>query len=68
MANQNDNEIDEFDFTGLNEQELNNIEEDLNNKLVHDLQDLENIEYDFSNYGNHMHAAVTFFEKVYRSL
>lgn len=44
MANQNDNEIDEFDFTGLNEQELNNIEEDLNNKLVHDLQDLENID------------------------
>ena len=44
MANQNENEIDEFDFTVLNEQELNNIEEDLNNKLAHELQDLENID------------------------
>lgn len=37
-------------------------------KAIFDAQDLENIEYDFSNYGNHMNAAVTFFEKVYRSL
>lgn len=44
MANQNENEIDEFDFANLNEQELNNIEEDLNNKLAYELQDLENID------------------------
>ena len=43
MANQNENEIDEFDFADLNEQELNNIEEDLNDKLAHELQALENV-------------------------
>ncbi len=44
MAYQNDNEKDDFDFSNLNEQELNNIEEDLNNKLAHEFQDLENID------------------------
>lgn len=32
------------------------------------LQHLENVEYDFAPYGNHLNAAVLFFEKVYRSL
>lgn len=31
-------------------------------------QELQNIKYDFAPYGNHMEAAVTFFEKVYRML
>ena len=31
-------------------------------------QNLENIQYDFAPYGSHMKAAVTFFEKVYRSI
>lgn len=29
---------------------------------------VDNVEYDFAPYGNHMNAAVTFFEKVYRML
>ena len=29
---------------------------------------LKNVHYDFAPYGNHMNAAVTFFEKVYKSL
>jgi len=37
-------------------------------KKAFDAQGLENIEYDFAPYGNHMNGAVTFFEKVYRSL
>ena len=37
-------------------------------KQEFDTQQLENIEYDFAPYGNHMEAAITFFEKVYRSL
>jgi len=31
-------------------------------------QHLENVQYDFAPYGNHMRAAVCFFEKVYQSL
>ena len=37
-------------------------------KAEFDSQDLNNIEYDFGEYGNHMNAAVTFFEKVYKKL
>ena len=37
-------------------------------KAEFDKQGLDNIEYDFAPYGNHMHGAVTFFEKVYRML
>jgi len=39
-------------------------------KAAFDEQDLDedDIEYDFGNYGNHMNAAITFFEKVYKSL
>lgn len=37
-------------------------------KQEFDTQQLENIEYDFAPYGNHMEAAITFFEKVYRLL
>lgn len=39
-----------------------------NLKLEFDSQQLDNIQYDFAPYGNHMTAAVTFFEKVYKSL
>ena len=39
-----------------------------NLKLEFDSQKLDNIQYDFAPYGNHMTAAVTFFEKVYKSL
>ena len=31
-------------------------------------QDLDNVEYDFDDYGSHMNGAVTFFEKVYKRL
>ena len=37
-------------------------------KANFDAQHLENVQYDFAPYGNHMNAAVTFFEKVYKSL
>lgn len=37
-------------------------------KEAFDSQQLENVQYDFAPYGNHMNAAVTFFEKVYKSL
>lgn len=37
-------------------------------KSEFDRQQLQNVEYDFAPYGNHMNAAVTFFEKVYHSL
>ena len=39
-----------------------------NLKSEFDSQQLDNIQYDFAPYGNHMTAAVTFFEKVYKSL
>ena len=38
------------------------LKEEFNN------QHLDNIQYDFAPYGNHLNAAVTFFEKVYRCL
>lgn len=37
-------------------------------KAEFDALQLKNIEYDFAPYGNHMNAAVVFFEKVYHSL
>ncbi len=37
-------------------------------KQVFDKQHIESIVYDFAPYGNHMNAAVTFFEKVYKAL
>ena len=37
-------------------------------KTEFESQQLEETEYDFAPYGNHMNAAVTFFEKVYKSL
>ena len=37
-------------------------------KAEFDSQQLDNIQYDFAPYGNHMNAAGTFFEKVYMSL
>lgn len=37
-------------------------------KTEFDKQQLENIQYDFAPYGNHMRAAVYFFEKVYKQL
>ena len=43
----------------------------LNSKNLSDkfkMYGLDNVEYNFDTYGNHMKAAVTFFEKVYRSL
>ena len=43
----------------------------LNSEHLHkefEIQHLGNVHYDFAPYGNHMRAAVYFFEKVYRSL
>lgn len=37
-------------------------------KTEFDEKHLENVQYDFAPYNNHMNAAVTFFEKVYKSL
>lgn len=43
----------------------------LNSKLLEtELESFQtdNVQFDFAPYGNHMHAAITFFEKVYHSL
>ena len=39
-----------------------------NLRVEFESQQLDNIQYDFAPYGNHMTAAVSFFEKVYKSL